>query len=120
MRFLLFVPFLFFACKSNWRIDPAKVKEELQAQATQNTERRIQVNTRLGDFELELDDRTPLHSVNFIRLVKMGYFKDRYFYRNVYEIGIQGGGEYFDRLNFLVPAEYLDELRPVRGAIAIA
>jgi cyclophilin family peptidyl-prolyl cis-trans isomerase len=50
----------------------------------------------------------------------MGYFEDRYFYRNVYEIGIQGGGEYFDRLNFLVPAEYLDELRPVRGTIAMA
>jgi cyclophilin family peptidyl-prolyl cis-trans isomerase len=120
MRFLLFVPFLFFACKPNWRIDPAKVKEELQAQAAQNTERRIQVSTRLGDFELELDNRTPLHTVNFIRLVKMGYFEDRYFYRNVYEIGIQGGGEYFDRLNYLVPAEYLEELRPVRGTIAMA
>ena len=74
----------------------------------------------LGDFELELDNRTPLHSVNFIRLVKMGYFKERYFYRNVYEIGIQGGGEYFDRLNYLVPAEYREELRPVRGSLAMA
>lgn len=120
MRYLVIIPFLFFACKPNWRMDPAKVKEELQAQASQNTERHVQVSTRLGDFELELDDRTPLHSVNFIRLVKMGYFKDRYFYRNVYEIGIQGGGEYFDRLNYLVPAEYLDELRPVRGTIAMA
>ena len=115
MRYLIIFSFLIFACKPNWRIDPAKVKEELQAQAAQNTERKIKVETRLGDFELELDDRTPLHSVNFIRLVKMGYFTDR-----VYEIGIQGGGEYFDRLNYLVPAEYLDELRPERGAIAMA
>ncbi len=120
MRYLFLIPFLLVACKPNWRIDPAKVKEELKAQSAQNTERRIQVSTRLGDFELELDDRTPLHSVNFIRLVKMGYFEDRYFYRNVYEIGIQGGGEYFDRLNFLVPAEYIDELRPVRGLIEMA
>lgn len=120
MRYLFLIPFLLFACKPNWRIDPAKVKEELLAQASQNTERRIQVSTRLGDFEVELDERTPLHTVNFIRLVKMGYFENRYFYRNVYEIGIQGGGEYFDRLNFLVPAEYIDELRPVRGSIAMA
>ena len=120
MRYLILFSFLVFACKPNWRIDPAKVKQELQAQAAQYTERKIKVETRLGDFELELDDRTPLHSVNFIRLVKMGYFEDRYFYRNVYEIGIQGGGEYFDRLNYLVPAEYLDELRPVRGTIAMA
>ena len=120
MRYLFLIPFLLVACKPNWRIDPAKVKEELKAQSAQNTERRIQVSTRLGDFELELDDRTPLHTVNFVRLVKMGYFEDRYFYRNVYEIGIQGGGEYFDRLNFLVPAEYIDELRPVRGSIAMA
>ena len=93
MRYLFLIPFLLFACKPNWRIDPAKVKEELQAQAEQHTERKIVVETRLGDFELELDDRTPLHTVNFIRLVKMGYFEDRNFYRNVYEIGIQGGGE---------------------------
>ena len=120
MRYLLFLPFLFLSCKPNWRLDPTRVKEELQAKAAENTERHIKVETRLGDFELELDDRTPLHSVNFIRLVKMGYFKDRYFYRNVYEIGIQGGGEYFDRLNYLVPAEYREELRPVRGSIAMA
>jgi cyclophilin family peptidyl-prolyl cis-trans isomerase len=120
MRYLLFLPFLFLSCKPNWRLDPTRVKEELQAQAAENTERHIKVETRLGDFELELDDRTPLHSVNFIRLVKMGYFKERYFYRNVYEIGIQGGGEYFDRLNYLVPAEYREELRPVRGSLAMA
>jgi cyclophilin family peptidyl-prolyl cis-trans isomerase len=120
MRYLILISFLFASCKPNWRIDPAKVKQELQAQSAQHTERRIQVSTRLGDFELELDDRTPLHTVNFIRLVKMGYFEDRYFYRNVYEIGIQGGGEYFDRLNYLVPAEYVEELRPVRGTIAMA
>jgi cyclophilin family peptidyl-prolyl cis-trans isomerase len=50
----------------------------------------------------------------------MGYFDDRYFYRNIYDSGIQGGGEFMDRLGYLVPAEYLDGLKPVRGTIAMA
>lgn len=121
MRILiLFFVFCLFSCQSNWNLDPVHVKESLQKGADQWSENKVLVTTRLGDFEMELDPRTPLHRLNFIRLVKMGYFEDRYFYRIVYVTGIQGGGEYSDRLNYLVPAEYIDELKPVRGSLAMA
>lgn len=108
------------ACKPNWKLDPNKVKEQLLLVQNEHPENKVVIETRLGDVHIELDNRTPLHRINFIRLVKMGYFKDRYFYRNIYDSGMQGGGEYFDRLDYLVPAEYIDDLKPVRGTIAMA
>ena len=116
---LLFV-FVLIACKPNWKLDPNKVKEQLLLVQNVHPENKVVIETRLGDVHIELDNRTPLHRINFIRLVKMGYFKDRYFYRNIYDSGMQGGGEYFDRLDYLVPAEYIDDLKPVRGTIAMA
>ncbi len=89
-------------------------------QAAEHHESVIEFETRLGNFQVELSNKTPLHRINFIRLVKLGYYKDRYFYRNIYDAGMQGGGEYQDRLEYLVPAEYVEELKPVRGTIAMA
>ena len=117
--------FLFFvlgltACQPKWALDQDNVDKQLSQLTPEHPESRIKIQTRLGDIFIELDSRTPMHRVNFIRLVKLGYFTDRLFYRNIYESGIQGGGEYMDRLNYLVPAEYIDALKPVRGTIAMA
>lgn len=117
---LLFFFFVVSACKPDWKLNPNKVKDELLSVQNENTENRVIIETRLGEIHVELDKRTPLHRINFIRLVKMGYFKNRYFYRNIYDSGMQGGGEYFDRLEYLVPAEYIDDLKPIRGTIAMA
>jgi cyclophilin family peptidyl-prolyl cis-trans isomerase len=111
---------LFLACKPDWKLPPQHVAQQLLNIQNEFPEKKLIMETRLGDIEIELDSRTPLHRINFIRLVKMGYFKDRYFYRNIYHSGMQGGGEYFDRLDYLVPAEYIDGLKPVRGTIAMA
>lgn len=108
------------SCKPDWKLNPADVAGQLNQMALDHPESKIKVKTRLGDFEIELDPRTPLHRVNFIRLVKMGYFDERHFYRNIDDSGIQGGGEFMDRLGYLVPAEYIDGLKPVRGSIAMA
>lgn len=118
--FLLVVPLFLISCKENWNIDAKRVKEVLHEKAAENPEKVIEFETRLGNFQIELSEKTPLHRINFIRLVKAGYFKNRYFYRNIYDAGMQGGGEYNDRLDYLVPAEYIDELKPVRGTIAMA
>ena len=107
-------------CKPDWKLNPEGVAGQLNTVSQDYKESKIVFKTRLGDFEIELDTRTPLHRINFIRLVKMGYFDDRYFYRNIYDSGIQGGGEFMDRLGYLVPAEYIDGLKPVRGSIAMA
>ncbi len=119
MRFV-FLLLLVVACKPNYNVDPSQVEKDLRAQSSQYPETKIEGETRLGNFEITLHEETPLHRINFVRLVKMGYFTDRYFYRNVYEIGMQGGGEFRDRLAYLVPAEYPDHLKPVRGTIAMA
>jgi cyclophilin family peptidyl-prolyl cis-trans isomerase len=118
--YLLFFVFVLTACQPDWKLNPNKVKDELILVQNEHTENQVIIETRLGDIHIELDKRTPLHRINFIRLVKMGYFNDRYFYRNIYDSGIQGGGEYFDRLDYLVPAEYIDDLKPIRGTIAMA
>ena len=117
--FILFVLGI-VACKPKWKLNQENVGKQLTQIASENPEKHIQFETRLGDIFIELDARTPLHRVNFIRLVKLGYFTDRLFYRNIYDSGIQGGGEYLDRLDYLVPAEYVDDLKPVRGTIAMA
>lgn len=110
----------FLGCQPDWKLKPDHVANQLKQIAAEHHESKIVLTTRLGDFEIALDPRTPLHRINFIRLVKMGYFEDRYFYRNIYDSGIQGGGEFMDRLGYLVPAEYIDGLKPVRGSIAMA
>ncbi|MEY2793718.1 MAG: Peptidylprolyl isomerase [Bacteroidota bacterium] len=122
MKYLFYLVFTLFlcSCQENWNIDSLRVKEVLLQKAKDYPEHRIEFKTRFGDFQVELSDRTPLHRINFIRLVKLGYFKNRYFYRNIYDAGMQGGGEYEDRLDYLVPAEYVDELKPTRGTIAMA
>jgi len=117
--FILFVLGI-VACKPKWKLNQENVGKKLTQIASEHPEKHIQFETRLGDIFIELDARTPLHRVNFIRLVKLGYFTDRLFYRNIYDSGIQGGGEYLDRLDYLVPAEYVDDLKPVRGTIAMA
>jgi cyclophilin family peptidyl-prolyl cis-trans isomerase len=114
------ISFFLFSCKENWNIDPIRVKEMLLKQSNEHLEHVVEFDTRLGNFQVELSDKTPLHRINFIRLVKLGYFKNRYFYRNIYDAGMQGGGEYNDRLDYLVPAEYVNDLKPVRGTIAMA
>ncbi len=117
---LLLMLILMGSCQPDWKLKPVDVAGQLNSSAQDNKESKIVFTTRLGDFEIELDPRTPLHRINFIRLVKMGYFDDRHFYRNIYDSGIQGGGEFMDRLGYLVPAEYIDGLKPVRGSIAMA
>lgn len=117
---LLLLLILLGSCQPDWKLKPVDVGGQLNSLAQDNKEAKIAFTTRLGDFEIELDPRTPLHRINFIRLVKMGYFDNRHFYRNIYDSGIQGGGEFRDRLGYLVPAEYVDGLKPVRGSIAMA
>jgi cyclophilin family peptidyl-prolyl cis-trans isomerase len=119
MRYLFFCLFL-IACKPNYNVDPSQVEKALRIQEKEYPQTKILGETRLGNFEITLANETTLHRINFVRLVKMGYFTDRYFYRNVYEIGMQGGGEFADRLAYLVPAEYPDHLKPERGTIAMA
>jgi len=86
----------------------------------ENPENEIVIKTVGGDITVKLYDKTPLHRANFIRLVKSDYYVHRIFYRTVYQTAIQGGGEYLDQLDYLVPPEYVPEYTHKRGAIAMA
>ena len=102
------------------RLNGADVKQALTPYGKENSEDIVIVKTLKGNFTIQLFKDTPLHRANFIRLIKNGYYQDRYFYRTIYETGIQGGGEYMDRLDYLVPAEYSPNHLHKRGAVAMA
>lgn len=86
----------------------------LTAYGKKNPETKVKINTRLGDFIIELYEDTPLHRANFIYLIKQGYFDDTFFHRVVPKFIIQGGNsDNYDTNkkrfalgdNFLVPSE---------------
>lgn len=117
---LFIVLFLVTSCKKDMRLFDKDPKTFLTEYGKQNTENEIVIKTIGGDITVKLYDKTPLHRANFIRLVKSNYYVHRIFYRNVYHTAIQGGGEYLDQLDYLVPPEYFPEFTHKRGAIAMA
>ena len=119
--FLLFVSiFISISCKKDLRLFDKDPKTFLTEYGKQNPENEVIIKTVGGDITIKLYAQTPLHRANFIRLVKSNYYVSRKFYRIVYQTAIQGGGEYLDQLDYLVPPEYHPELTHKRGAIAMA
>src|SRR5438552_16981042 len=51
----------------------------------------VELVTNYGDIVLRLNDSTPLHRDNFIRLVKTGYFDSVLFHRVINHFMIQSG-----------------------------
>jgi cyclophilin family peptidyl-prolyl cis-trans isomerase len=107
------------ACKQDLRLfgeDPVTMLKEF---GKKNPEKTILVTTREGNFTIRLYDDTPLHRANFIRLVKGGFYDERYFYRNVYETAIQGGAGWYG-LDYDIPTEVLPNYTHKRGAVSMA
>ncbi len=117
---LLFILLSIFACSKNLEIPTEKVKETLLKYGKENPENQIIISTKFGKIHLKLYNETPLHRANFIRLVKAGYFDDRKIYRIVKGLCIQGGVDYRDKLNYLIPSEFRNNLIHKRGAISMA
>ena len=117
---LLLASCLFSSCKKDMRLFDKDPKTFLTEYGKQHLENEVIIKTVGGDITVKLYDKTPLHRANFIRLVKSNYYVHRNFYRIVYQTAIQGGGEYLDQLDYLVPPEYFPELTHKRGAIAMA
>lgn len=119
--FLILIPiFVSISCKKDLRLFDKDPKTFLTEYGKQNPENEVVIKTVGGDITIKLYAETPLHRANFIRLVKSNYYVSRKFYRIVYQTAIQGGGEYLDQLDYLVPPEYHPELTHKRGAIAMA
>lgn len=63
------------------------------AQLSSSLSPRVQVETSLGSFVLELDIvRAPLSAENFLRYVRDGYYDGTVFHRVIPNFVVQGGG----------------------------
>ncbi len=91
----------------------------------------VMIETKYGNMLIKLYDATPQHRDNFIKLVEKGYYNDLLFHRVINGFMIQGGdprSRHADmdvRLGgggpkYRVPAEFVDTLAHVKGALAAA
>ncbi|MGB0165271.1 MAG: peptidylprolyl isomerase [Luteibaculum sp.] len=94
----------------------------------ENPERQVLIKTKYGEIILRLSEKTPIHSGNFLYLIKeKDYYDSTLFYRVAEDFLIQGG----DADNFLIsnrkygigeyalPMELDEELYHKPGALAM-
>ncbi len=91
----------------------------------------VEIETKFGIMLFELFDATPQHRDNFIKLAEEGYFDGLLFHRVINNFMIQGGdpnsrnakaGEPLGMggPGYTIPAEFVDTLVHVKGALAAA
>ena len=91
----------------------------------------VEVETTYGNMIIELYDATPQHRDNFIKLVEDGFYDGLLFHRVIDGFMIQGGDPESkdaaaDKMlgtggpGYQVPAEFVDSLIHVKGALAAA
>lgn len=91
----------------------------------------VRIETPLGEMIARLSDATPQHQDNFVKLVEQNFYDDLLFHRVIDGFMLQGGDpESRDaapnaRLGsggpgYQIPAEFVDSLAHVKGAIAAA
>jgi peptidyl-prolyl cis-trans isomerase B (cyclophilin B) len=91
----------------------------------------VEIETDLGTMTAELYNATPKHRDNFIKLAEEGYYDGLLFHRVISGFMIQGGDP--DSRNapagkmlgiggpsYQIPAEFVDTLAHVKGALAAA
>jgi len=88
------------------------------------------IETNLGNIQVKLYDKTPLHKANFEKLVAAKLYDGVLFHRIIPEFMIQTGNpatkQGFDGttsgidLNYTVPAEFVPEYFHKKGALAAA
>lgn len=91
----------------------------------------VEIATDYGNMTLRLSNATPGHRDNFIKLAEEGFYNDLLFHRVIDGFMIQGGdpkskdaksGEALGMggPGYTIPAEFVDSLVHVKGAIAAA
>lgn len=85
----------------------------------ENKERTVLIETEYGNIKLRLYDDTPLHTANFIKLIKEGYYEEAEFYRIFYQFMIQAGKHPME-LGYTIPAEFRKNHIHKKGALSMA
>jgi cyclophilin family peptidyl-prolyl cis-trans isomerase len=91
----------------------------------------VEIETIHGSMLVELYDATPQHQDNFVKLVQEGYYDGLLFHRVIENFMIQGGdpkskdapaGQALGSggQGYTIPAEFVDSLVHIKGAIAAA
>jgi cyclophilin family peptidyl-prolyl cis-trans isomerase len=91
----------------------------------------VEIETSMGIMVAELFNATPKHRDNFLKLAEEGYYNDLLFHRVIAGFMIQGGDPNsrnapagqslgFGGPSYKVPAEFVDSLVHVKGALAAA
>lgn len=91
----------------------------------------IEIETEYGTMLAELYAATPKHRDNFVKLAEEGYYNDLLFHRVISGFMIQGGDPQSRNAspgqplgmggpNYQIPAEFVDSLAHIKGAIAAA
>ena len=124
----LFISFLILLFAGQTLAQPA-AKDSVVTR--KDRKRDVLFETTMGRIQVRLSDSTPLHRDNFLKLVKMGYYKDILFHRVIKNFMIQAGDP--DSRNapagkplgnggpgYTVPAEFRPSLFHKKGVIAAA
>jgi peptidyl-prolyl cis-trans isomerase B (cyclophilin B) len=91
----------------------------------------VLIQTAHGDMLVKLYDQTPQHRDNFLKLSEQGYYDDLIFHRIIEGFMIQGGDPNSKDADanamlgtggpgYTVPAEFVDTLLHIKGALAAA
>ena len=91
----------------------------------------VEIETEFGTMLAELYNSTPKHRDNFIKLADEGYYDDLLFHRVINGFMIQGGDPQSRNApagrplgmggpDYQIPAEFVDSLVHIKGAIAAA
>jgi peptidylprolyl isomerase len=91
----------------------------------------ILISTPYGDMKLKLFKETPLHSNNFLKLVKQGFYDSLLFHRVINNFMIQGGdrdSKYandtatlgYGDVGYWIPAEFNKKIYHKKGMLAAA
>ncbi|MEL7124259.1 MAG: peptidylprolyl isomerase, partial [Bacteroidota bacterium] len=91
----------------------------------------VEVQTEFGNMLIQLSDATPEHRDNFLKLAEEGFYDGLLFHRVINGFMVQGGDPNSKEARkgqplgsggpgYTVPAEFVDSLAHVKGAIAAA
>ena len=91
----------------------------------------VQIETSLGRILIRLENETPLHRDNFLKLIKQGFYDSLLFHRVINGFMIQGGDPYSKHAkafvvlgdsdnNYTIPAEIRPNLFHQRGMLCAA